>query len=240
MSSRIRQTGFLMALLASFAVSGCAHQAAPPEAAQLPEHTATLQGIEEDYDRADLQVDSTQQALEDLYVSPVADLQQAADSFRRNARMMLALGDPLIRHGDGMHYQGPTYLVERRELPPACPVPGEPMVIGVGTANLGGYFEALADDAWEVKRAYRLYQFDIEQISGVLNSNIASGTVRPVTVKGLELMVRKARIDSEYLKEALEAADGAIEQASAARPPADQGAMSSAAPPGPTAMATRP
>jgi hypothetical protein len=229
-----------MAILASFAVAGCAHEAPAPQATQLPEHTATLQGVEEDYERADLQVDSTQQALEELYVSPNADLQQAADSFRRNARMMLALGEPLVRHGDGMHYQGPTYLVERQQLPPACPVPGAPMVIGVGTANLGGYFDTLADDAWEVKRAYRLYQFDIEQIDGVLTNDVTTVTMKPTIVQGLELIVRKARIDSEYLKEALEEANGAIDQVALTRPLTNQAPLSSAAPPGPTAMATRP
>ncbi|HJV64461.1 MAG TPA: hypothetical protein VJ550_01880 [Geomonas sp.] len=218
MTTRLGHSGMAMALLVTFLlVTGCAHQSPAPGAEmKIPDQTATIQGVQEDYDQAESQVESTEEALQELYVSPEADLQQAADSFRKNARMMLALGDPLVRHADGMHVQGPSYLVERKEVPPSCPVPGAAMLMAFRPAQLDG-FEAIADLAWEVKRAYRAYQFDVQQVYAVLTQDVTPVKVTPAMVKGLELIVRKAGVDSENLKDAIEATEGAIDQATSAQ-----------------------
>lgn len=234
MTSRLGQTGVVMVLVAFAFLTGCAHQGTAPEAAiKLPDQTATIQGVQDDYDQAVSQVEATQEALQELYVSPVQDLQQAADSFRRNASMMLALGDALVRHADGMHLQGPAYLVERKEVPPSCPVPGAAMQMAFRPAQLDGYFETVSDLAWEVKRAYRAYEFDVEQVNTVLTPDVTPVKVTPAMVRGLELLIRKAEVDSAHLKEAIEEAEGAIDQATSAQAQIPPKIPPQAAAPGP-------
>jgi hypothetical protein len=174
--------------------------------------TATLQGIQDDYYNAELQTQLTEDALDELSVSPTCDLRQAYNTFAENAERMGWSGKTLLRHADRLHYGGRSYIVESGQLPTACPLPGLRQPADQKAEQLGEYFDAIADNGWEVKRAYRELEFDLDQIKKHLCSNL-----RPVSIEDIDFLFRKAQVDAENLKYALELAQGAIDRAKAAK-----------------------
>lgn len=174
--------------------------------------TATLQEVQDDYHQAELQTEATEDALLELYLSPACDLKQAYKTFSEDVLRMQRDGEPLLKHADRMHFDGAAYLVESGQNRTACPLPGRREGGDQTTAELGDYFDAIADDAWEVKRAYREYEFDLDQIRKYLCMNLT-----PSTVDSLTFMVRKAQSDSANLSEALLRVQDSVDAAKAAK-----------------------
>jgi hypothetical protein len=175
--------------------------------------TATLQSVQDDYDLAELLTEDTEDALDELAVSPDVDLEQAYDAFSESAYRLQLAGRPLIRHADAMHYAGASYLVESEKTPDACEYPRAKKLEKKKPADVGAFFDAIAEESWEVKRAYRAYQFDIGAIRDSLSTRLT-----PAAVEGLDPIIRKAKIDGYSLRESLEQAMAQIELAKANKP----------------------
>jgi hypothetical protein len=206
MRTKLLLTSLLV--VTSLTAPGCATSGK----AQLSTQTATLESVVDDYDFAQMQAQATQDALTELTVSPNADLQQAFDTLDENIDGMLQAGDRLLEHADAMHFRGPAYIVESEQSATACLYPRQQIPADRKVAALGVYFNAIADEGWEVKRAYRDYQFDLTQI----RCNLASG-LNPARLEAMRPLLRKATSDGNSLQDTLDAALDAMTQAKIAR-----------------------
>lgn len=180
--------------------------------AQLSPPTATLESVVDDYDFAQMQAQATQEALTELTASPNADLQQAYDTLDENIDRMLQAGERLLEHADAMHFRGPAYIVESEQSATACLYPRQQTPADRKVAALGVYFNAIADEGWEVKRAYRDYQFDLTQIRCALACGFT-----PARLDALQPLLRKASSDGNNLQDTLDAALDAMSRAKIAR-----------------------
>jgi hypothetical protein len=210
MKSRIRPAALLALMLLATALSlaGCASFGK----GQSSKIVATLQSVKDDYNQAELQAEITEGALNELNVSADVDLKQAYDTFSESVDRMQAAGKPLIIHADAMYFRGESYFVESVKSGTACVYPRQIEPGDKQAAELGAYFNAISEEGWEVKRAFRAYQFDISQIQDYLSRNL--------TPKGIETItpiIDKAKVDGDSLKESLEQALAAVERAKTAK-----------------------
>jgi hypothetical protein len=205
------KTNLLLASLivvTSLVAQGCATVGKGGSSAPV----ATLESVVDDYDFAQMQAQATQDALTELIVSPNADLQQAYRSFDENVGRMLEAGDKLAQHADAMHFRGPAYIVESEQSATACLYPRQEVPTDRRVAELGVYFNAIADEGWEVKRAYRDYQFDLTQIRCYL-----SASLNPARLDAMTPLLRKASHDGDSLQDALDTALDAMSRAKIAK-----------------------
>lgn len=209
MKSRIRPAALLasMLMISTLSLTGCAMFGRGE-----PRMTATLQSVQDDFNQAELEAEETQDALIELEYSDIADLKQAFEAFSESADNLLWTGEHLIIHADEMHFQGDSYLVESEVSATACVYPRLRRPEDKTVADLGPYFDAIADQSWDVKRAWRAYQFDISQIEYSLSANLT-----PVKVQAITTIFQKAKVDGVSLKESLEQALANIEAAKAAK-----------------------
>lgn len=172
---------------------------------------ATVQSLQEDLKLAQLQSEATEEALQELALSDVADLWQAYLEFSTWVERMADTGGRLVAHADQLHYAGPSYLVESGQTPTACVFPRLRAPQDSKQAQLGEYFDSVAEETWSVKRAYRAFEFDITQIKGVFDKNLT-----PRSVDTLMQMIRKAQVDADSFQEALARAQSVLERAKVA------------------------
>lgn len=224
MESGIRSAALLTAMFLATALylAGCATPR--NEQTKLP---VTLQRAQQDYDQAIMRTEETEDTLNELTLAAEIDLKQAYDTFSRSADRMREAGKILVAHADAMHYRGAYYFVESGKSATACVYPrsGEPE--DKGATELDSYFNAISEEGWEVKRAWRALQFDINQIQEYL--------FKYPTPKGIEaitFMIRKAKVDSDLLQASLEQALAALERAKTAKAQADLNGESAIMPPG--------
>jgi len=172
---------------------------------------ATLQSVQDDYKEAGLETEATLEALNELAVSDPVDLDQAYQAFSESVDRIQWTGQRLVVHADRMHFGGASYLVESGRSPTACVYPRPRLPEDTKAAELGDYFDAIADEGWFVKRAFRAFQFDITQIRDHLSNHL-----NPNGVAAMDQIIGKAQVDAESLKESLQQARAAIERAKSA------------------------
>jgi len=189
---------------AALLLAGCAslgmRPAAPPG--------ATIQTVEDDYRQAQLQVAATQDALDGMVVSADLDLRQSFDYFTSNLAMMEQIGKRLVAHADGMFYRGSYYFVESGKSLEACAFPRSGRTDNQRGVDLGESFYLVSESGGAVKRGFRAFQFDIEQIHDYL-----AGNLTPVGIDTLEQILRKAKVDSDSLEKTLRQAQTTLERA---------------------------
>jgi len=192
---------------AALLLAGCASigmgPATPP--------SATLQTVEDDYRQAQLQTAATQDALDELVVSADLDLRQSFDYFSTNLAMMEQIGKRLVAHADGMFYRGTYYFVESGKSLEACAFPRSGRTDDQRSIDLGENFYVISEAGGAIKRGFRAFQFDIEQIQSYLAGNLS-----PTGIDTLEQMLRKAKVDSDSLQGTLRQAQTALERAKTA------------------------
>ena len=201
---------FFSAALFGAAAGGTAQDSSVPPAdtAQDERLVATVQSVQDDLKLALMQSEATEEALNELLVTDVADLEQAYQEFSIAVARMQDTGNRLVTHADELRYGGPSYLVESGQTPTACVFPRLRVPQDSKQAQLGEHFDAVAAEAWKVKRAYRAFQFDISQINEVLYQNLT-----PRTLDTLRNIINKARVDGDSLQEALTRAQAVLERA---------------------------
>lgn len=198
-------------LLATMLLNGCAVFGRGEPARMV----ATLQSVQDDYQETALGTKAVAESLNELVVTEVVDLAQAYRVFSERVDRIQATGRRLMVHADEMHFNGPSYLVESGVPPTACPYPRLREPGDVQAAQLGAYFDPIADESWEVKRAFRAYQFDVTRVRDALSANLT-----PRTVEAMSPIIRKAKLDGDSLREALRRALAAIEKAKTVMPQA--------------------
>ncbi|HBG05674.1 MAG: hypothetical protein A2075_18860 [Geobacteraceae bacterium GWC2_58_44] len=203
-----------MLLAATLLLNGCAifGKGGPFRGGEPPRLVATLQSVQEDYEEAALETAGIEEALSELDVSDVLDLEQAYQAFSESAERIQETGKRLIVHADEMHFSGASYLVESGKSPTACVYPRLREPEDSIAAEYGAYFNAIADKSWQVKRALRAYQFDVSQIRNYLSTNLTLGGV-----EAMAPVIRKAQVDGDSLEESLRQALAAIELAKVAK-----------------------
>jgi hypothetical protein len=215
MRKELRRAALVVSMLvaSSAMLEGCAALGKK----EPPPPTATLEAVLDDYDYAQLQAQATQDAVTELSVAPNADLRQAYDEFAETADRMLEAGRRLIAHADAMHFRGPAYFVESEQSATACLYPRRQPPQDRRLAQLGVYFNAVADQGWQVKRAYRDYQFDVTELKYYLSCRLT-----PDRRQLMAKIFRKAAVDAESLQEALDRALDTLDRAKLAKaaPPA--------------------
>ena len=196
-------------LLAAILLTSCASlnigANAPP--------SATVQAVEDDYHQAQLQAAATQDALDGLVVAADLDLKQSFAYFTANLDLMEQIGKRLITHADGMFYRGTFYFVESGKSLESCTFPRSGKTDDQRSIDLGENFYVISGLGGEVKRSFRAFQFDIEQLQGHLKSNLT-----PAGIDTIEKLLRKAKVDSDSLQETLREAQTALERAKTAMP----------------------
>jgi hypothetical protein len=170
--------------------------------------SATLQAVADDYRQARLQTAATEESLEGLAIAPDPDLSQSYYYFSQQRDKMEQIGSRLIAHADGMFLRGTYYFVESGKSLEACAFPRVGKTEDQHGIDLGQDFAVISQAGGEIKRAFRAFQVDIEQIQGFLANNLT-----PNGVDSIEPILRKAKVDSESLQDALRQALSALEHA---------------------------
>jgi len=170
--------------------------------------SATLQSVDDDYHQALLQAAATEEALDGLVIATEPDLKQSFNFFTTNRDKMEQIGTRLVRHADGMFYRGTYYFVESGKSLEACAFPRTGRSDDQQSIDLGADFDAVSEMGGEVKRAFRAFQLDIEQIRDYLAANLTlSG------VDSIDKILNKAKVDSDSLQDSLRQALAALQHA---------------------------
>lgn len=170
--------------------------------------SATLQGVTDDYRQAQRQTAATEEALEELIVAADLDLKQSFDYYSENQDEMEQIGTRLVTHADGMFFRGTYYFVESGKSLESCAFPRTGKSDAGQSINLGNDFDAISEAGGEVKRAYRAFQLDIEQIHDFLANHLT-----PSGIVTIDIFLHKAKVDSDSLEEVLGQALTALEHA---------------------------
>ena len=184
-------------LAATFLLAGCASLGMGTTAPA----SASLQSVEDDYRQAQLQTAATEEALDGLAVASDLDLKRAFNFFSGNRDKMEQIGSRLVRHADGMFLRGTYYFVESGKSMEACAFPRSGKNDDQQSINLGEDFNPISEAGGEVKRAFRAFQLDIEQLHDYLANNLT-----PAGIDSMDLILRKAKVDSDSLQETLKQA----------------------------------
>ncbi|HEY5512666.1 MAG TPA: hypothetical protein VIK40_03390 [Geomonas sp.] len=190
--------------------------------------TATLQSVEDDYHQAQLQTAATEEALSQLVLAEIPDLKQSFYFYSSDVDKMEQIGKRLVTHADGMYLRGTYYFVESAKTLESCAYPRGGRAGDGQSIDLGENFNAVSEAGGEVKRAFRAYQFDIEQIRDSLACHLT-----PAGIETIEPILSKAKVDGNSLQETLQQALDTMERAKAAMPPAP-GKTAGTAPGSPT------
>ena len=142
-----------------------------------------------------------------LAVAALPDLKLNFDFFTLNRDKMEQVGTRLVQHADGMFFRGTYYFVESGKSLEACAIPR------IGRSDeqpidLGGDFNTISEDGGEVKRGFRAFQLDIEQLHEFLAENLSLAGI-----DALDPFFRKAKVDSDSLQQTLREALAALERA---------------------------
>lgn len=196
-------------VFSSFCLAGCAGARFNFRA----DNSASLQTVEADLEYARLQAESTREALEEMVFADPPDLGRAYRDFADKATRMNLVGERLVRHADGMEYQGSSYLVEPEKSATECQYPRLSNTARTKPLELGAAFDPIAAAAISVRRAYRAFESDLSNIRSILSTH--------QTTKGIEIVdifIKKAAVDEESLNEALGQAQALVQDAKTASP----------------------
>ena len=174
--------------------------------------TASLQTVQGDLELAQLQTRETEAALNELVLSPEADLRQGYEAFSESADKMTGIGARLLQHADGIHYRGRAYLVEPETSATECRYPRLSSNAGTRTVELGDEYDPIDQRTRQVKRAFRALDFDLSMIRDHLSAHLTPKGVETMTV-----MIKKAQVDVESLDYALQQALVAVQDAKTAQ-----------------------
>lgn len=199
--------GLLVLLVSALIISGCAGRKMKRRA----EITASLQTVQSDIEYAQLKTRETREALNGVVLSHEADLWQAYETLSDRVNKMSGAGGRLIRHADGMYYRGSSYLVEPEASATECKYPRLSESSGTRPLELGDAFQPIAEESVHVKRAYRAFEFDMTAIRDSLSRDLT-----PRAVDTMTTMFRKAHVDSDSLKTALEEMLASVQEAKSA------------------------
>jgi hypothetical protein len=170
--------------------------------------SATLQSVADDYQQALQQTAASEEALDGVAVATEPDLKQSFVFFTTNRDKMEQIGSRLVTHADGMFFRGTYYFVESGKSLEACAFPRTARAGDQQSINLGADFDAVSEAGGEIKRAFRAFQLDIEQIHDYLANNL--------TLSGLDSIdqiMRKAKVDGDSLQDSLRQALAALQHA---------------------------
>lgn len=176
-------------------------------------NSTSLQTVEADLEYARLQAESTRKALEQMVFADPPDLGRAYRDFDEKATRMSLVGERLVRHADGMEYQGNSYLVEPEKSATECRYPRLSNTARTEPLELGGAFDPIAAAAISVRRAYRAFQSDLSNIRSILSTHQTTKRIEIVNI-----FIKKAAVDEESLNEALVRAKALVQEAKTAGP----------------------
>jgi hypothetical protein len=200
--ARIAAHFFVTALL----LAGCASFGTGQPAGVAK--SATLQSVEDDYHQALLQTAATEEALDGVAIASELDLKQSFNFFVANRDKMERLGSRLVTHADGMFFRGTYYFVESGKSLEACAFPRNARDGDQQGIDLGEDFDAVSEAGGEVKRAFRAFQLDIEQIRDYIAANMTLNGV-----DSIDKILHKAKVDSDSLQDSLRQALAALQHA---------------------------
>ena len=209
MKSFSRCLALAYVLLAATLLTSCASLGM----GRKPPQSATVQAVEDDYHQAQLQAAATQEALDGLVVAADPDLKQSFAYFTMNLDLMEQVGKRLITHADGMFYRGTFYFVESGKSLESCTFPRSGKTDDQRSIDLGDNFYVISGLGGEIKRSFRAFQFDIEQLQGHLKNDLT-----PNGIDTIEMFLRKAKVDGDSLQETLREAQTALERAKTTMP----------------------
>lgn len=198
--------------ITTITVSGCARTRV-----RIHE-TASLQTLQGDLQYARQQTDQSVDALDEIEVAPPEDLEAAVRTLSGDVDALGTIGRRLIRHDNGLRSYGTTYIVEPEKSVTECRYPRLSESARTQPMQLGEAFGPIEESSRVVRHAYRAYYFDVTQI----RDSLLRDTV-PGRVETLDPIFRKARVDGESFKQALDRALSAIEAAKLTQPPPEAG-----------------
>ncbi|QWV99507.1 hypothetical protein KP003_09900 [Geomonas nitrogeniifigens] len=170
--------------------------------------SAPLQTVQDDLQYARQKTWDTRKALDDVRFANQADLPRAYRAFREEVNTMTDAGMRLVQHANGMHYQGNAYIVEAEQSAGQCRYPRLSRSARMPRMELGDAFEPIDEQAQQVQRAYRSFQFDILAIERYLSREMTEKGVRD-----MEIFMRRSEVNGDSLLYALEAELSVVERA---------------------------
>ena len=163
--------------------------------------TATLRSVQDDLQYARMETAAMRKLLDELVFADNADLPRAHRAFRVALNDMTGVGEKLVRHANGLRYEGDAYLVEGETSAAQCRYPRLSSNARMPAVALGDAFASIAKRSGRVERAYRAFRFDLDAIDRYLSDHLNEKGVRDMTV-----FIRKSAVDGESLTYALDRA----------------------------------
>lgn len=185
---------FVSLLITAIAgLSGCA-----TTGMQRSEKTGvSMQSVEKDIQNANVQVDVTAGALQELVSPGQSDLKKSFGRYSAEVDKMEHLGKVLFDHADKMNAQGKNYFEEWQRQGDAYVNPEIAALSDQRRSEMNAYYVAIAEASAGVKRTAKAYLSDILEIRTYLSNDL--------TPKGIETITpvaQKAITDGENLKAA--------------------------------------
>ncbi|WP_027715488.1 hypothetical protein [Desulfuromonas sp. TF] len=193
MNLKCRLSVFFPAVLLGGIVclSGCATTGRERAA----ETTSSMRVVEEDYQKALVQIDETNASLEELVRAQQDDTKKAFDVYTKNVRKMEKLGEQLTMHSEKMSTQGDAYLSEwgHSYTNPEIRALSEQRRLEVRAL-----YAKIPEASVGVKGALQSYLTDVREIQMYLSNDLT-----PRGVDAIRPVARKAVVDGDSLKEAI-------------------------------------
>ena len=178
-------------LLAAITMSGCA-----TTGMQRSEKTGvTMKAVEQDIQKAVLQVDVTAASLQELVRPEQPDVKKAFKIYVADVDKMEHLGKVLFEHTDKMSAQGKNYFDEWQKQGDAYANPEIESLSEQRRNEMNTFYVKISESSVGVKGAAKAYLSNIKELRTYLSNDLT-----PKGVEAITPVARQAVRDGENLK----------------------------------------
>jgi len=172
-------------------LSGCATSGRE----RATETTTSMRAVENDYQRALVQIDETNASLEDLVRPQQEDKKKAFDAYTKNVTEMEKLGQQLAIHTEKMRTQSADYLAEWEN---SYTNPEIRALSEQRRVEVSQIYATIPEASVGIKGALKSYLSDIKEIQLYLANDLT-----PRGIDAIRPVARKAVVDGDNLKETI-------------------------------------
>ncbi|MCB2204629.1 DUF2959 family protein [bacterium] len=172
------------------------------------EATTTMQTVENDIQHIAAQLDATGISLDDLIAPGQSDVKKAFDAFTVNVEKIEKMENSFSAHADEMKARGKDYFAEWKKEGQTYSNPEIQALSDQRRSELGTVYGHIAHNSIGVKKAFKTYVSDVQEIRTYLSTDLTS--------KGIDAIAEVSRAvvrDGSELKSAIKTVQSAIETA---------------------------
>lgn len=170
--------------------------------------TTTMETVENDIQRIVVQLDATGRSLDNLIAPGQSDVKKAFDAFTVNVEKIETMENSFSAHADEMKARGKDYFAEWKKEGTTYSNPEIQALSDQRRTDLGTVYGHIASNSVGVKKAFRTYVSDVQEIRTYLSTDLTS--------KGIDAIAEVSRAvvrDGSELKREITKVQSAIETA---------------------------